>query len=337
METSSPNLQPDPEPNHLQKEAFDWLVRLSSGNTSSEDLKNFDDWKAQSPGHEQAWQEASRVWQGFGQLPEEQLPGRTPLRVSPRSKTKQLNSRKQPRQGSAHWRWATALAMTVLLFTLLLLIPPPEQWFADYSTTIGERRTVSLPDGSTVDMNSQTAFQLQFTTTQRTIDLLTGEAVFSVAPDTARPFTVSSKQGTAQALGTEFIVRQRDAHTLVAVHEGTVEVHDLRHKQQAILKAGEALHYNSAKGLQPLPLADWEIISAWREGYLLFQNTPLPNVIAQMNLHKPGHMMLLNDSLTDYHITGLFRLDALADVVTTIVETTPARIASVTPYLVLFY
>ncbi|GJL66343.1 MAG: iron dicitrate transporter FecR [Nitrospirales bacterium] len=331
MKTPSRDTQPDPNPARLQQEAFDWLTRLTSGDTSPKDLKNFEIWKTRSQAHEQAWQEASRLWQGFEQLPKTHLPGATPLPATPRSG-------KRPHHRTPHRRrWTAALITASLLCALIVLTHSPHQWFADFSTDVGERRTVSLPDGSTVDMNSQTAFQLEFTATQRTITLLAGEAAFSVTPESARPFIVSSAQGTTRALGTEFIVRQRNAHSLVAVHEGTVDVHFPPHNQHAILKAGEAARYNPTHGLQPLPLADWEIISAWRDGYLLFQNTPLPDVITQMNLHRPGHMMLLNDALANYRISGLFRLDALPDVVTTIVETTPARLASVTPYLVLLY
>lgn len=337
MNTPQHDSQSEPESTDLQKEAFDWLVCLTSGDTSPEDLKNFDAWKASSPAHEQAWQEASRVWQGFEQLPEKHRPGRAPLRKSSRRATTKSPKRRRHQPHIPHVRWATALTTTAMLIALFLLAPPPSQWFADLSTGVGERRTVSLPDGSTVEMNSQTALQLAFTDTHRVVELLSGEAVFQVVHDAARPFVVPSAQGNIQALGTEFIVRHRDAHTLVAVQEGTVEVRYPQHDQRTILNAGEAAGYSRGEGLQRMPLADWDMLSAWRDGYLVFDNTPLADVLTLINLHRPGHIMLLDNSLADHRISGLFRLDAMADVVTTIVDTTPAQLASITPYFVMLY
>ncbi|GJL55575.1 MAG: sensor [Nitrospirales bacterium] len=337
MNTPQHDSQSEPELTNLQKEAFDWLVRLTSGDTSPEEVKRFDAWKASSPAHEQAWQEASRVWQGFEQLPKDHRPGRAPLKKSSRRPTTSSPKRRKYQARTPYLRWAAALTTTAMLFTLLLLAPPPHHWLADISTGVGERRTMPLPDGSTVEMNSQTALQLEFTDTHRIVELLSGEAAFQVEHDAARPFVVSSDQGNAEALGTEFIVGHRDAHTLVAVREGTVEVRYPQHDQRTILNAGEAAGYSPAQGLQPMPLVDWDMLSAWRDGYLVFDNTPLADVLAQINLHRTGHIILLDDSLADHRISGLFRLDAMADVVTTIVDTTPARLASITPYLVMLY
>lgn len=95
---------------------------------------------------------------------------------------------------------------------------------ADYSTVQGEQRTVALPDGSMVYLNTDTAIAVVYGDDERWVELLRGEALFQVASNPDRPFRVIAEGGMTEAVGTAFVIREDPVDTVVTVTEGVVEV-----------------------------------------------------------------------------------------------------------------
>ena len=93
-----------------------------------------------------------------------------------------------------------------------------------YITDIGEIRHLSLPDGSHMELNTDTRANIQFSNTSREVHLEKGEAEFEVAKDSARPFIVETAFLTAKALGTAFSVRRKADQIEVLVTEGVVQI-----------------------------------------------------------------------------------------------------------------
>jgi len=93
-----------------------------------------------------------------------------------------------------------------------------------YSTATGEERSVSLEDGSTLDLNSQSKVRVRFNTHERTVELIQGQALFRVSKDLARPFIVSTDTTQVRAVGTQFDVYRKSSGTVVTVIEGRVAV-----------------------------------------------------------------------------------------------------------------
>ncbi|MEJ1960797.1 MAG: FecR domain-containing protein [Gammaproteobacteria bacterium] len=93
-----------------------------------------------------------------------------------------------------------------------------------YSTAVGEQRVIELQDGSTVRLNTQSRIAVRLSEHTRDIRLISGEAIFKVHHDTARPFRVHTLGAFIQAVGTEFNVYRRADRTKVAVLEGRVQI-----------------------------------------------------------------------------------------------------------------
>ena len=208
---------------------------------------------------------------------------------------------------------------------------------ADYTTGVGERRTVSLPDGTLVELNSQTALNVRYTSTRRNIELVGGEAYFTVKPDSRRPLLVRSGQGTTEAIGTEFLVNRDRVGTQIAVLEGEVEVTYPLLQQRSRFTKDMVGAYDPTHGLHTVPNAKLDVLTAWREGYLIFDQTPLGEAITSINRHRQGTIVLLNRTLARHRVNGIFRLNALENAVTAIDETTPAEIVRLTPYFVFLH
>ncbi len=93
-----------------------------------------------------------------------------------------------------------------------------------YATDIGEQRSIVLEDGSTVQLNSRTRLRVNYTEHERRVQLLQGQALFSVAKNPMRPFIVQSASATVRAVGTQFDVYRKPSGTIVTVIEGKVAV-----------------------------------------------------------------------------------------------------------------
>jgi transmembrane sensor len=98
------------------------------------------------------------------------------------------------------------------------------QWQSTYATGIGERRLITLKDGSTIDLNSRSKVRVSFSDRERDVEFLEGQALFSVARDASRPFIVSVGKTAVRAVGTQFDVYRRSSGTTVTVVEGRVAV-----------------------------------------------------------------------------------------------------------------
>ena len=91
-----------------------------------------------------------------------------------------------------------------------------------YETRIGEQNSITLVDGSVIQLNTDSHIQVNYEKNQRSIVLMAGEAHFEVAKDPSRPFVVKAGDGMVRAVGTAFTVRINPEALKVIVTEGKV-------------------------------------------------------------------------------------------------------------------
>lgn len=285
----------------LLRQAIDWLTWQHSGEFSGAQQQQLAAWRKADAAHEQAWQQAQALWQGLEGLRGRNIPGSQPLlpEIHPRPICKSQSQRLS----------TLAIACSILLAVVIPLNYPPSLWRADYVTEKGEQHRVTLADGSTITLNSDSAVSIHFDNHWRRVEVLQGEAFFAVAK-AKQPFVVTTADGEVRAVGTAFSVQLRDTDTQVELVEGKVEIQDVSHQQYHRLIAGQLaqisngqIHIDSSN--QP------ENLALWREGYLQFDGLPLQQAIEQINRYRPGKVVLLNPALAAQRVSGLFRLDAL--------------------------
>lgn len=180
-----------------------------------------------------------------------------------------------------------------------------------YVTRIGENRQISLPDGSSVMMNTNTRLRHHFTDNQRQITLLTGEAVFTVKKDPKRPFEVVTLEGTARALGTIFNVMNIGDSVEISVIEGDVLVNSFD-KEKRIpatihLSSGFATKIHS--GTEPFGKvyrSNISRISAWQENRMEFHDVSLSEAIDEYNRYIEKRIVLIGNE--NIRMSGSFRI-----------------------------
>ena len=160
------------------------------------------------------------------------------------------------------------------------------------------------------------------TAAQRGIELVYGEAYFTVAKDAARPFVVRTNGAQVTALGTEFVVYNRDNGKIqVAVYESRVEVQHPQYLQQPlVVGAGEMLEFGPDVDRAVVSQLRTQGMPGWREGRLVFNNTPLEDVIAVLNDYHTGRI-LLSEKLGSLPVSGVFHGIESVRILNDIIET----------------
>lgn len=330
-------------PDPLVEEALRWFVVLKDKSASAADHAAFNRWLQEDPRHAAAWKQAQRTWMRVGKIGPA-FANSAPAAISlgapaadaapPRlAATPAMRpSVSRPAPVSRRRLFYAAAAVTALIVPTALALSRPGL-FADQHTTVGERRTVSLPDGSTVELASATALSIDFTGKVRRVVLHAGEAFFDVAPDPARPFVVEAAGGSVRTAGAAFDIKFAGDTVATAVVRGTIEV-SLTGLPSANVGEGQQVRYGERQ-IGPVREADLAQVQAWRQDRLVFQDTSLGDAIADLERYRGGHIVMTDSSLRALPVTAAFdarQADAALD---TIAQTLPIRVRRLTDFLVL--
>ncbi|MBM7852187.1 transmembrane sensor [Methylopila capsulata] len=201
---------------------------------------------------------------------------------------------------------------------------PPRAFFADERTSAGERRTISLADGSTVEADASTSFDVELRPAERRLTLYSGRIHVAVAPDAARPFVVEAGDLEAQALGTAFEVEQAHDMSSVLVTERRVRASDVRTGDQVELGVGEETTLRIGGRLAPRAV-DVRAATAWRRGLLVFDDQPLEDVAEEISRYVGGRVIVLGEA-GRLRLTGAFPSNDAAAMLDAIAAALPVRV-----------
>lgn len=310
MSTPPPRLPDDA----ALREAADWAIAFQYGTPSEAERQAFELWRRQSPVHEAAWARAQAVFGAFGQVAGGV--GKAALDTLARDKGRRRSLRR--------------------LAVLLLAVPagglawrqlPWHVWRADVATATGQRRTLTLPDGSQLALNTASAVDIAFDATVRRLRLVAGEVLVTTHADPApvfRPFVVDTPQGTVQALGTRFSVRRLDDETVrVAVFEHAVAIHPPGGGAPVRLQAGQQTDLGRDGIATSGPVGSSAAL--WAQGMLLAQDMPLAAVVAELGRHRSG-VLRCDPAVAGLRVSGAMSLDDTDAALAQLAQSLPLRI-----------
>lgn len=315
--TSSAN--PDTAPSRAAlREAAQWLVRLNSGQARPDDWQALAAWRAQDAANEAAWQRAERLSRTFGAVP-----AGLGMPVLAQAERTAVNRR-------AALRVLALVGTTAPAAYLGWRHMPWQQWAAEHRTATGERRSVTLADGSEVLLNTASALDVAFDAHERLLRLRAGEVLITTARDSAaRSFRVETPGGWLRALGTRFAVRLLDEDTVhLAVAEGAVEVTP-HHGAQRVLQAGAQCRF-TASGVQA-PTALGEQALAWAQGVLYADGMRLDDFAAELARYRSG-VVRCDPAVAALRISGAFQLNDTEYILAMLRETLPVQVVTRTRY-----
>ncbi len=325
------------EPNAaIFAEATGWLVDFREGCVDAAGSRRFSDWLRRSPDHIQAYMEAAALWgdipklaagmdvnveaivaQACAQSNVTALIG-ADSRVRADFSAPSGNHADRIRTTLRRWTLAAAV-MTVAIISGLIAWREVGRGSV-YLTGIGEQRVIALPDGSAIELGARSRVRVDFTDRERDVELLAGQALFSVAKDPARPFIVAANVTRVRAVGTQFDVDRRTSGTTVTVLEGRVAVSaSLRSSRRArpsqgsgqtaiLVAAGEQLTLPDAiDAEEPHPHGVETLTGAELLGHTLtFDDAPLSDVVEEFNRYNEKQIVLADPALGSLRISGVF-------------------------------
>jgi transmembrane sensor len=183
---------------------------------------------------------------------------------------------------------------------------------ASYRTAMGATSTVPMADGSRVTLSSDSRVEVALSRAQRRIELSQGEAFFDVAKDPRRPFAVAAGGRRVIAVGTHFSVRRDGAELRVVVTEGTVRLESEpiggQHQPTTLLPAGSiALAGPNGVLVRSVSVEEAERYVDWRNGYVVFRDTPLAAAAAEFNRYNARKLVIGDAAAGQLRVGGNFR------------------------------
>ena len=308
-------------------QACAWIARLRSDAISPADRRAFATWMAETSANRQAFDEMAELWGDLGVLahmPLDELypesvpsaehraasaPAKAQTSTRPHSSTADNTGWNLPQWLLGGSAVAACLGVALWIGNQWLQQTPVQQQM--YATAIGETRTVALPDGSEVKLNTNSELIVNFSREERRTQLLRGEAYFDVARQTARPFTVAAGSANIRVLGTQFNVERNPENTRVSVTGGTVAVSEAR-TASGLQPESVKLTRNQKVSVSQSGLSDVARTSAeealdWTQGQLVFDETPLGEALEELNryLKVPAAAA---PGVNDQTLSGTFEL-----------------------------
>lgn len=305
-------------PDDVLNQAIMWMVRLQSGYADEHALQGCLRWRSLHPLHESAWQALQNNESTFHNLASLQgVPGGVARDALERMQHRQLGRRRLLQVlgtglvvGATGWQSQEQV----------------RRWGADYSTRVGEQRTVTLADGTRLQLNTNSAVDVSFTNGQRLIKLLQGEIFIETgadegSPEGRRSFWVHTAQARLQALGTAFAVRQEGTRTRLMVEQSKVLIH--QPARQQLVSAGEEYSI-SAEGGRKLQNSEMDA-SAWTRGQLVARSLPLQALLAELARYQHGWLGCA-PQVAGLKVSGVFQLDDIERALNALSDSMPVRV-----------
>jgi len=328
-----------PDHEQLRIEAAAWIAKLDAGSLTAYDLGALRAWANVSAYHHEALELAATQWDDLNVL------------ALYRQTIDLPASRRR-------WLIRGAIAASVILAAALWVVSPaqPDPMLATngiYTTSIDEQRIVALADGSSVSLNVNSQVEVSYAETNRSLQLVRGEAFFDVANDSLKPFIVSAGEREFVAMGTAFsIFLEEDTQVKLMVSEGRVGVAHLgsnlnvaslnagsRAKQTAesrIVFAGQTVSYvkDQPAAVEILQFQEVDRRLAWRTGMLVFNGQRLDQVTAEIGRYSPLEIVIVDPELRQLAVGGYFRTGDTDALLQTLASDFGIQVAWVAPDVV---
>lgn len=313
---------------------YDLLARYFAGEATAAERANIESWRQASAENQRAFAEFGRIWQEAA----EKLPRLPNIDQSWAELAAKLNlpNEKQPAKilamekpsppaarkvfWSDRYVWA-AVAILILGFAALFYqFLYNANALQKVSAAYGRQENIKLPDGSLVQLNSgsEIQFDKNFLDSARYVTLF-GEAYFEVTRD-QRPFVVNTGNAQIRVLGTKFGIWARDEQTRVTVREGRVSFRVLESPAETAVELTEnqmsVCQVNN--GPEPPRVVDANHLLGWLEGNIVFNQTSLAEVIAELQRVYNVSIELSNPALGRNTITGSFHHKPIGSVLASI-------------------
>ncbi len=293
------------------KQAIQWMLRLRENGHDPALQHQCRQWRSARQEHEQAWQRVMHLHQDLD------------LRAIPGAglalQTLETSQRRLQRRQALKLLGGVAMVGTATWLGKDL--DAVNAWASDYATGTGERRSVALPDGSLMQLNTRSAVDLAFNDQQRLVRLKQGELMITCSPQ--HPLLVQTRDALLEGFEGRFVARQDSDCTQVSVSHGRVAIHRPGNGQLQWIESGQNWRLD-AQGAHRLEQVDMDAM-AWTDGLIVTRNMRLFDFLAQVSRYRHGYLGCRED-IADVRLSGVFRLEDPEKLLQLLPRTLPVRL-----------
>ncbi len=303
---------------------WDSIGRVLTGNASPADYQKTGKWLEADPARRQLFAQLKAYWNDKS-VEEPAYSLQLETRLAWAKLETSLNAVEPKKNNSRAWllpavKVAAAL-LPLLVFLGWLAFEKPGNGLETVQTGSMSKHIV-LEDGSKVWINEHSTLEYpkHFAGSLREVNL-SGEAYFEVAASPENPFVIHLRQGTVRVVGTKFNIRSVQGETLVetSVISGKVEfLPPAAPKDQAprpmLLNPNSRASYNTQTGLLSVTQSESALDAAWKDGLLVFRETPMKEVARILQKHYRKPVILADSKLEDCPLTASFAGETLEEV-----------------------
>jgi transmembrane sensor len=277
MNSKSENTALAGNADEVENTASAWLERREREDWSEDDRLELDGWLSQSPIHAVTFLRIEDVWIRADRL---RALGASTQRDAP------------PSTNKSGWSVLSRIAISLIL--LVAIVSVATAYFSidryqTYVTTVGGHEKLSLSDGSSVELNTDTVLRVVDSNGRRMAWLDQGEAYFDIRHSKTNPFVVLVAGHRVTDVGTKFVVRTDPNRLEVRLMEGRAqfESFDAGDRKAELLNPGDVIIAQSGKIMHVRqPLRDMANELGWRRGMLIFHHTTLADAVAEFNRYS---------------------------------------------------
>ena len=343
-------MKPIPFPNivAIEEAASKWVAAMDRG-LNSDEKEALENWLEQSPIHAEYMVKLAAVWDLMDVLApiSHLLPLDTPLDEVEKELVRKAARQIDTRDTSDRWRdvryaaaaclFAATISTTWLVTSavqspetvdLVYSDPSLSSFSATYATDVGKYSEITLPDGSELKLNTNSKLVVEYTASERRINLQSGEAFYKVAKNPNQPFRVLAGNTAVTAIGTAFNVEiATESNIQVLVTEGKVVIDPINTSElanvtnfyklepdldngQVYLESWQQLTIDEQGNTSPIALLSEEQQDAplaWQDGMLLFEGEPLSEAISEINRYTSKTFHITDQSIADILVGGYFK------------------------------
>ena len=219
----------------------------------------------------------------------------------------------------------------VLLYRQLNFKENQQFAMQEITSPSGVRSQVILPDGSNVWLNAESTIKFKVPFDQKSRDVsLSGEAFFNIRKNPDLPFIVNTGAINVKVLGTRFNYKAfKDENKIeIVLAEGKISLTTDGEKSgnEVIMKPGDRAVFDKTSNIIRLTNEKIEKYIAWHEGKLVFDETPMPEVAAQIGRWFGVDVVISDFSINSYRITTTFEDESLHQVLELLRLSSPIEI-----------
>jgi transmembrane sensor len=285
----------------VQQAAADWWSRMQ-GPDAARDRGAFEKWLNADPRHATEYAALERTWM-----------------LSDRIEDTVVGQGRDLSRARASFAWATTprLVLATAALALVVAVPfalrapgpaPSEVVAVAHATSVGEIRTLTLPDGSLATLDTDTRIEIRYSNEARTVRVSQGRARFDVRSDPKRRFVVEAGGKLLSTQEANFDVQLARQGLCVTSLRGAIEIRSVGESSTApVALASNAMLRFDTRGAPLAPSPAPKGADRWAQGMLVYQAVPLASVLEETNRYSRRRILLGDPSLGALRVTGTFR------------------------------